>query len=171
MPSESEAKLRSVPDSDKSDLRKKQLLVVVLVVGLIVALLTQPDESDLAETDVTEISNQSQAVTSRPLTSCEKRLLDAPLSVNEYDPAVLCEVRALSRIDLSDMLQLELLAPEVGQPREVRGAPVSRVQAVYGTSKGRAALVGEFIVRGGHILPGGGIVLGVTEEGVRVGRD
>jgi hypothetical protein len=41
----------------------------------------------------------------------------------------------------------------------------------YGTSKGRAALVGEFIVRGGHILPGGGIVLGVTEEGIRVGRD
>ncbi|MCP4887446.1 hypothetical protein N9D23_08060 [Rubripirellula sp.] len=59
MPSESEARSRSVPGSDKSDLRKKPLLVVVLVIGLIVALLTQPDESDLAETDVTEISYQS----------------------------------------------------------------------------------------------------------------
>ena len=97
MPSESEAKLRSVPGSDKSDLHKKQFLVVVLVVGLIVALLTQPDESGLAETDVTKISNQSQSVTSKPLMSCENRLLDAPLSVNEYSPAVLCEVRALSR--------------------------------------------------------------------------
>ncbi|MDG2224201.1 MAG: hypothetical protein P8L85_22660 [Rubripirellula sp.] len=171
MPSESEMKSRPASNSTTDGLRKKQLLVVALVIGLIAALLMQPEEPDLMAPGVTETSAQLRPVSGKPLSSCEMRLLTAPLCMNEHDPAVLCKVRELSSLDLSDMLQLELLAPEPDQPQEVQEASVSQVQAVYGTSKGRTALVGEFIVRGGHALPGGAVVLGVTEEGIHVGRD
>ena len=147
-------------------LRKKQILVVVLVVGLVVALLTQPESEEAIVPEV------MPTVTSTSLASTPPATVESDQGQSTETAAEnLAQVRSLSRVDLATILQWELLTPEADAPQQELVTQVPEVQAVYGTSTGGAALMGRTIVRGGQDLPGGVTVLGVTEDGIRVGRD
>ena len=173
MPSDSDAKLRAAPHAvaAPASLRKKQLLVVGLAIGLIAALLTQPTEPAAIETEVVEIPSSSLPGAASLMVMSTSAEPASTATADSDEQVTLAGIRELSRIDLATIGQLVLLASEPDQPQRILAARVPEVQAVYGTSQGRTALVGESIVRGGQVLPGGGTVLGVTEEGIRVGRD
>lgn len=170
-PDRSNVRADKEPSADPS-LRKKQMLVGVLVVGLVVALLTQPEAEDTESVPgVVGASLQSNpSPTTRPAAAA------APSEPSKAAGGTLApdlsQVRELPRFDIDAIVGLELLAPEPNPLAKSIAPAVGEVQAVYGTSKGgRTALVGESIVRGGQPLPGGVTVLHVSDEGIEVGRN
>ncbi len=139
----------------------------MLLLGLLVALLTQPDEQPSDGEPVLEANWVSSNEPSRASAQTETV---APAASPQMLALAFAEIRELSRIELDEITQTELLAPEPHRPRPPRLNPTQRVQAIYGTSAGHAALIGESIVRGGHPLPDGGKVMHVTTDGVEIAR-
>ena len=171
MPTDDAAKTPTNPASDAASLRKKQILVVVLLVGLMVALLTQPEKEEEPRGSVSELQTTTVPVVrpvslAGPTTPSEDTESDA-----ESDAGVkLAEIQPLTRFELDEIVHLELLAPELNPLANSPALEVPEVQAIYGSSDTRAALVGKEIVRRGQPLPGVGKVLSVSDEGIEVSR-
>jgi hypothetical protein len=144
--------------------RKKQIIVVLLLVGLLIAIVMQPAEPDAESGQVVGTSAAANPVSFRSM-PMQVQVLESPGKV----AASLLKTRELSRIELPEVTDLELLAPEPTYMRlENQLSNVPPVQAIYGTSTNRAALVGETIIRSGQPLPSGQKVLDITTDGVRL---
>ena len=129
--------------------KKKQIIVVLLLIGLLIAIVMQPAEPD-AESG--QVMGTSAAANPVSLRSMPVQVLESPGKV----AASLLKTRELSRIELPEVTDLELLAPEPSYMRlKNQLSNVPPVQAIYGTSTDRAALVGETIIRSGQPLPSG----------------
>ena len=145
--------------------KKKQILVAVLLVGLLTAILTQPEDQDVDRGQVVEstLALQTEAPTSAP---AKAEATESP----EMRANRLATIREFSRIELDQIMRLELLAPEPQRMQPNKFDRAQRVQAIYGTSTDRAALVGQSIVRSGQPLPDGQKVLSVTTGGIQLAR-
>ncbi|MEM1069919.1 MAG: hypothetical protein AAGI63_13550 [Planctomycetota bacterium] len=152
-----------------ADLRKKLVLVVVLVVGLVAALLTQPDKNTERVVFLEDLSRETEVTDSVVVVSNE-----LGTSVAD-DQAVIrgtvTETRTMPRIELDRIIQLTLLAADSNRSAPPVIKDVPKVQAIYGSTQERAALIGRTIVRDGQPLPGGGTILQVTKDGIRLGQD
>lgn len=144
--------------------KKKQILVVVLSVGLLVAILTQPDKQVAVAEPILEANWASPIEPLRQDTSRQARLPESA-KLRAQSLAQVCE---LSRIPRDAIAKLDLLAPEPALARQTLVNRTQRVQAIYGTSTDRAALIGDSIVRGGQPFPDGGKVMDVTTDGIQV---
>jgi hypothetical protein len=144
--------------------RKKQIIVVLLLAGLLIAIVTQPAEPDAESGQVmgTLPAANPMSLRSMPM---QVKALESPGKVAES----LLKTRDLTRIDLPEITSLELLAPEPTSMRpQNQLSNVPPVQAIYGTATNRAALVGQTIIRSGQPLPSGQKVLDITTDGVRL---
>ena len=143
------------------NLKKKQTLIVILLVGLLVAVLTQPDDFAVEEN-----------------TAGQAELVDPPISADEelQEEAVVTKRRlvwltqshSLSRIELESIADRSLFADEWIEPQEQIVSKTRRVHAVYGSGDDHAALLGTTILRSGEALPEGGRILFVNSDGVHV---
>jgi hypothetical protein len=173
MPTEPASKSRGAADpTTPASLRKKQILVVVLAVGLVIAILTQPDSEEIPGGEASvETSIRATSVTHQPIKQ-PTRTPSPPSADEGLDPeAGLLNAKELSRIELPEIVKLNFLDSKFERSPKTVATQIPEVQAVYGTSQGRAALVGDAIVRGGQILPGGVTVVDVTEQGIQVGQE
>jgi hypothetical protein len=152
----------AVSSAETASLKKKQILVAVLLVGLLIAILTQPksDNGDTAAVLETKSAGQT-ADLAKP---------DEPVESEESRVDRLSQLRELDRIELSETSRFELFIPEVQRLQQRLGNLTHRVNAIYGDSNDRAALIGRSIVRRGQPLPEGGKVLHVNQDGIQVGR-
>lgn len=158
------AESNSADETKKVDpnLKKKQVLIVVLLVGLLVALLTQPEESVVEEGNTDHTEQVAQSVASKKTSDAQgadkKRL--------EW----LMQSRQLSRIEIAKILDQSMFANEVIEPKHAQQivSKTRRVQAIYGSADEHAALLGKTILRSGEPLPDGGRVLLVNDDGVHV---
>jgi hypothetical protein len=143
--------------------KKKQIIVVLLLAGLLVAIVTQPADPGTG-TGQAGTSPAANPVSLRSM-AMQVQVLESPGKVAES----LLETRKLTRVELPEITNLELLAPEPTSMRlENQLSNVPPVQAIYGTSTNRAALVGQTIIRRGQPLPSGQKVLDITTDGVRL---
>jgi hypothetical protein len=151
----------AVSSAQAASLKKKQFLVAALLVGLLIAILTQPksDSGDAAAVLETKSAGQTAVVT----TPAE------PVESEESRVDRLSQVRELNRFDFQGISSFELFLPEPQRLRQRRENVTHRVNAIYGTSDDRSALVGQWIVRQGQPLPDGGKVLQVNQNGIQVG--
>jgi hypothetical protein len=143
--------------------RKKQIIVVLLLVGLLIAIVTQSAEPG------TEGGQAGTLPAANPVSfrsmPMQVQVLESPGKVAES----LLKTRKLTRVELPEITSLELLAPEPTSMRpQNQLSNVPPVQAIYGTSTNRAALVGQTIIRSGQPLPSGQKVLDITTDGVRL---
>jgi hypothetical protein len=150
--------------------KKKQIVVALLLVGLIVAILTQPEKNDTATGQIVGAAFASAAGTPVKTVASPQVPASQADATESVDARIqrLGQVRELSRIELDDITKLEFFAPEPLRVQEKFVNDTQRVQAVYGTSSGHAALLGDSILRRGQPLPHGGKVLQVTPEGIQV---
>lgn len=154
----------AVSAAEAASYKKKQILVAVLLAGLLVAILTQPKTSDV---------DSSLVVESRLEGHLQPSTIASPDTAPPESPQMradrLAKIRELSRIELDEISRFELLAPEPRMVGQQRFSSTQRVQAIYGDSTDRTALVGEAIVRRGQPLSGQK-VLNVTTDGVQLAR-
>jgi hypothetical protein len=152
------------PKKIDPNLKKKQVLVVVLLVGLLVAIVTQPENASTEEAAVAETELVTSAV------SVEEDSLDEAV-VAEKRLDWLTQSNSLSRFEIEAIVDRSLFADEWVEPVAPLNQVVSktrRVQAIYGSANDHAALLGTTILRSGEALPDGGRVLLVTGDGMHV---
>ena len=159
-------------DSTKeASLKKKQIIVALLLVGLIVAVLSQPNKDSDGSQQIVENSFTNTAVASTNAVVAPQ-VPSSPVDAAESADTRIqrfAHVRELSRIELSDIANLELLAPEpLRAQEEFVSEKNQQVRAVYGTTSRHAALLGDSILRRGQTLPQGGKILEVTTDGIQV---
>ncbi len=162
MPAEKDPTIeQSTADSSAAvaNFKKKQTLVAMLLVGLLIAILTQPksDNGDIAGVLETKSAGQTADLV-KP---------DEPAESEGSRVDRLSQVQELERIELSEISRFELFVPEFQQRL---GNATHRVNAIYGDSNDRAALIGRSIVRRGQPLPDGGKVLQVNQDGIQIGH-
>ena len=162
MPAENDAKDTSKVDPN---LKKKQILVAVLLVGLLIAIMTQPSQDSSPENQPVVEGNWVSASADAVFTQESQAALTQP-SANSAGH--FSQTSALSHLELDEIIQLELLAAPPRPRYQERTGAVQHVQAIYGTESQRSALLGQSIVRDGHALPDGGKVLRVRSNGVQV---
>lgn len=145
--------------------KNKRILVVLLVFGLIIAIATQPEPSDHGQPN--NLSTREVRKASASSDSVITNGLPTKSSPEETIRQNFQETRALSKIDIDTLSGLELFVPA---PDLRVSAPTTKVQAIYQTESGHAALLGESVVRDGQSLPTGGKVVRITIDGVEVSR-
>ena len=158
-------------ENEARSLRRKQIFVVVLAIGLVIALFTQPDSEEVIDSDMGQPAQQISYASSVRSDLRTDEAVTMEVSIDDAAPSDLTVTRSLQRWELSAIFGMELLKPDSSVPKRTIEVPVPRVQAVYGSSAGKAALIGRSIIRSGHDLPGGGTVLGISEDGIHVDRD
>lgn len=151
----------AVSSAEAASLKKKQFLVAALLVGLLIAILTQPKSDDVDAAAVLETKSAGQ--TAAVATPVE------PVESDESRVDRLSQVQELKRFDFQEISSLELFVPELQRLQQRRRNVTHRVNAIYGDSSDRAALVGKSIVRRGQPLPDGGKVLQVNQDGIQIG--
>lgn len=140
-------------------LRKKQALVVVLSIGLLVAILTQPTKNDPDNSAASMDAKATTVESPKNLFIAEKDHIERMSRTQEFQ-----------RIELDELSRVELFAAEPLRLQQPLNDATHRVKAIYGTSRQRAALVGQAIVRRGEPLPDGVKVLDIKQDGIQVGR-
>ena len=177
-------------DRDPAKRKKQMVLIAVLVVGLIVAVVTQPRPT--TSTPRRDDTATYGTATERAGSVHQVSLQPAAVSGSMTDSNRFA-LRKLSRIDWDQIRTMTLFrarpmeAALAGGP-QAAGEPI-RVEAIYGNTKPndpttanvesdrdssndsklrRSALIGRAIVRPGEALPDGRTVLSVTNEGVAV---
>jgi len=174
MPSEAPKSVRSTQQLSNNAVSDKQkVIVAVLLLGLIIAILTQPDSDRGEFATERESSVESKlAIVEQGKAEQEKAGVVEP----ESPPIDFADRRELPRQSIDAIENLVLFFPEprpspkaseVVRP-ETRQTP--RVQAVYGTRAGHAALIDGAIVRAGHPLSNELRVSDVSDEGVELTR-
>jgi hypothetical protein len=144
--------------------RRKLVLVVVLLIGLGIAIVTQPKNPELTQALID--STEGQASVSASADRTDDR--ESPSSVASHQQD-LSRIGELSRIDLGDILRTELFVVEpAGRARPIEINPTRRVRAIYGNADRRSALLDEEIIRDGQPLPDGGKTVDVTSDGIQV---
>lgn len=164
MPAEIDAaidNISAVTSAEAASLKKKKLLVVVLLIGLLIAIVTQPESDDGSAS----IDNQPESA-GKPASVAKS---PDPAESDESRLDRLAQIRELKRIELDEILSLDLFMPESRQLRQRRPTVTQSVKAIYGNSSERSALVGQSIVRRGQPLPSGGKVLRVNLDGIQIG--
>lgn len=177
-----------VAGANSSKQTQQWILVGILTLVLVGVLFFSSAKEDTSEAEVSESTGQPADVAT--LAPEPSRSNDAVKLSDE-----ITQVRQLNRISLdrivaldplaADSLASEMVPAEPEPPVEdeeadlesqraepverERPSPPVRVQAVYGSGRGAAALVEQDIVRPGQPLSDGRKVLEVSREGVRVG--
>lgn len=145
------------PDKIARRVRKQKILVGILLLGLVVALRTQPEKaSDLVESKP-------------PVATPSKLSSTAPTDSDEAHAAPIAVTQGLPRRSLQDILAAELFRDEssIHQAKELPSQ--TPVVAIYGSGNSRSALVGKkTIVKSGQSLPHVGQVVEVGGDGIRV---
>ena len=154
--------------------KKQMTIVVLLLVGLLVAIITQPSAEESDEINVTPSAVPKLADRNPQLTDA-----DAPRT--EFTTT-----QQLSRLDLDQMLQANLFLmpepvpqPELAAIEQVEPVEEVTVQAIYGsgrltsigsglTSGEHRALIGQSIIRPGEVLPDGRQVVKVSPDGLEI---
>lgn len=142
--------------------RNKKVIIVVLLLGLLVAVATQPGEQ--------AVESESQpASLSLKITPVAQQGNSPQSSDSPSTSPSIADTRELSRFSLDDVMELPVFKAEPIKRNQV-AAESLRVHAIYGSADEKSAIVGESIVRSGQPLPDGRRVLHVTPEGVKLGR-
>jgi hypothetical protein len=144
--------------------KKKQILVVVLLVGLLIAMVTQPEPS-------TEFDDESALPTTSVVTAIAPSTLPHAKLAKTKHSEWLCQTHELSRLELDQIMatRLFVVEPATIQERLVNQiTPSEPVMAIYGSPDNQAALVGQTIVRSGQVLPAGGTVVNVNVDGIEI---
>tara|TARA_R110002049_G_scaffold27321_3_gene94421 strand:+ start:59388 stop:59909 length:522 start_codon:yes stop_codon:yes gene_type:complete len=173
-----------MPKNTDSAKRKKQLmLIAVLAVGLLIAVLTQPETKPDAVSDSpasntgTELEISSVALQGDRQGANDTGAADLQAALERF------ALRELSRIELHELQQRTLFrvrpvdSGSSGALRPSEG-PI-RVEAVYGssseghsmgTTEGGSALIGNAIVRPGQTLPDGRKIVDITSDGIAIAK-
>ena len=146
-------------DSDKNAnrVRKQKILVVVLLLGLVVALCTQPEKApDVAK---------SQTPVAMPV-----KISSTASTESDQEPvAPIAITHGLPTRSLQDILATELFRKESSAHQANELPSQTPVVAIYGSGRSRSALVGKkTIVKSGQSLPSVGEVVEVGGNGIRV---
>ena len=149
------------PD-DTATKTKKQLIVVgLLVVGLILAVVTQPEKADLvAEAQPTVTLTELKQETSQPDVVSEPK-------------ASVLHVQSLASIELGAWVDQNPFAASHAETMNKSFSDTNgllRIQAVYGQGNNAAALIGTNLVHVGESLPDGRRVLSITADGIELSR-
>lgn len=153
--------------ADQAGNKKKMILVVVLSIGLAIALVTQPDKTG-DQTNSSASSGDSQTSSSTDAAGLPPAIEAKPSETGGDWENQLLQIHHLSRMDLETITGLELLAAEPRRMRREGIRDARRVDAIYASPRGHAALLGDAIVRGGQPLPDGRRVLSVSTEGIEI---
>ncbi len=151
----------TVSSAEAASLKKKQVIVAVLLVGLLIAILTQPKSDNGDTTAVLETRSAGKTAAVSPPAE--------PVESEESRIDRLSQVRELKRFDFREISSFELFVPEPKRLQRNRETVTNHVDAIYGSSSDRSALVGQMIVRQGQPLPDGSKVLQVNQDGIHVG--
>lgn len=142
--------------------QKQKVVVVLLLIGLLIAILTQPTpETQPVDADVQD----TVAIT--PVVNAVSQVEETNVQHHGW----VTTTRELSRVSLEEIVGSELFALEAKRdPAEILQEAVKQVpvKAIYGSATGQAAIVGQTIVRGGEALPSGGRVVSVQDNGVEI---
>ena len=139
---------------------KQHVIVVLLLIGLLIAIVTQPHDSP-AKSNTTELQITNVKTTSAKKKPEKKQLAQDYAKVTKLPEA---ELNTIIVEDLFAVREADRVDPESEEPEF---QPL-RVQAIYGSDANKAALVDDKLVRAGDILPDGRKVLSVTDSGVEL---
>lgn len=162
------------PSADQAAKKKKQQVIVgFLLVGLLVAILTQPgDETDDSTTSATPASQTGIAGNASDKT---KETVREEIVTTKND---------LDRMELDQILATNLFytpkpepKPESEESKAVKTEKVT-VKAIYGSGtltgraepSGHSVLIGDAIYQAGRDLPGGRPITSVAPNGVTLGN-
>ena len=153
---------RSVDQAARDAKKKKQQwIVVLLLIGLLFAILTQPkkDRDDLqVQTEAPALAITSAAIDS---VSTQSESLDNPSWV---------KTKSLSRLSIQDVASEDLFPSKQQAALHQKAKPIEiKVMAIYGHADGTlSALVGDQIVRAGHVFPDGRRIVRISRQGIEV---
>lgn len=156
-------------DANAANQRKKakqQIVVVLLLFGLLIAILTQPEKSKPDAKNVSDVQ-----ITNIKASTAKKKAIEKGDRLRD-----LAEVVEMPSVAFDDILASDLFAVReqvVEEPEEQEEEPQFqpvRVQAIYGSDEagGKAALVNNKMVHAGSTLPDGRKVLRVTDTGIEL---
>jgi hypothetical protein len=153
---------RSKRTDNTASKAKKQLVVVgLLVLGLILALVTQPKKDD-------EVVPVQPIVT---LTQLKPEAMQVT-AIAEPHPSVL-QVQSLASIELETWIDQNPFASSHAETINKSFSDANgllRIQAVYGQGDDAVALIGTQLVRVGESLPDGRRVTRISADGIELSR-
>lgn len=147
---------RTPPAASK---HKQLVMIVVLLVGLLIAVVTQPADEEASTVPLTAISIKTAP---EPAVALPTKWLDK-FAVS----------RELQAMELDAILQANLyLSPEVKPEPEAHEAVETitefQIQASYGTGKDQRVLINGRIFRVGDALPDGRRIIGIKEGEIEI---
>ncbi len=149
------------PEDAGSKTTKQWVVVGLLVCGLILALVTQPEKAVV----VAEIQPTATLTELKP-----QAMQDAVVS--EPKASVL-QIQSLASIELEDWVDQNPFAASQAETINRSFSDTNgllRIQAVYGKGSNAVALIGSNLVHIGESLPDGRRVLNITADGIELSR-
>ena len=149
---------------------KKKTLVAILIPLLGLAIWTQPK----SQNEIGSIMpSGGQTVPSlQPIAAKSTNRGPIPQALKNAAPSDLSrfDIRELPRIQLSDVINVEAFRNQsIEDPDKIAELNlVTKVKAIYGSQRGRSALLGSRVVKDGQNLGQQGRMIRVTKSGVEL---
>ena len=157
---------RNKRPNDIASKTKKQLIIVgLLVLGLVLALVTQPEKVEV-------VADIQPTVT---LTALKPEAIQSAIQsaiVSEPQSSVL-QVQSLASVELDAWVDQNPFAVSHAESMNKSFSDTNgllRIQAIYGQGSNAVALIGSHLVHVGESLPDGRRVLSITADGIELSR-
>lgn len=153
---------RNKRPGDAGSKTKKQLVIVgLLIVGLVLAVVTQPEKAEVV------------AAVQPTVTLTELKQVASQTNVVSEPKASVLHVQSLASVELEAWIDQNPFAASHAETMNKSFSDTNgslRIQAVYGQGNNAAALIGPNLVHVGESLPDGRRVLSITADGIELSR-